>query len=321
VEKIRVGVVGVGYLGQFHAEKYAKMETAELVGVVDIDSSRAREIAKRYHTEPLFHHAELFNRVQAVSVAVPTPLHHAIGRDFLLQGIDVLIEKPLAHTLEETDELIRLADSRSLILQTGHLERFNGALIASEERVQHPAFIEAHRLGPFSGRGIEVDVVIDLMIHDIDILHYLLKATVKEIRAVGLSVLTPFADFANARIEYDNGCVASLTASRVSKEKVRRTRIFQSNGTLTIDYLTQKAFFVRRATTPGKREPLETVTEEIPVAKVDALEAEIHSFLQSVRDRKKVRVSGWDGRQALQVAFQVLEKIEEGKGSKKGRHN
>jgi predicted dehydrogenase len=176
-------------------------------------------------------------------------------------------------------------------------------------------------LGPFSGRGIEVDVVIDLMIHDIDILHYLLKATVKEIRAVGLSVLTPFADFANARIEYDNGCVASLTASRVSKEKVRRTRIFQSNGTLTIDYLTQKAFFVRRATTPGKREPLETVTEEIPVAKVDALEAEIHSFLQSVRDRKKVRVSGWDGRQALQVAFQVLEKIEEGKGSKKGRHN
>jgi hypothetical protein len=321
VEKIRVGVVGVGYLGQFHAEKYAKMETVELVGVVDIDSSRAREIAKRYHTRPLFHHSDLFNRVQAVSIAVPTPLHHPIGRDFLLQGIDVLIEKPIAHTLEETDELIRLADSRSLILQTGHLERFNGALIASEKRVQHPAFIESHRLGPFSGRGIEVDVVIDLMIHDIDILHYLLKAKVKEIRAVGLSVLTPFADFANARIEYDNGCVASLTASRVSKEKVRRTRIFQSNGTLTIDYLTQKAFFVTRAPAPGKKEPSETVTEEIPVAKVDALEAEIHSFLQSVRDRKKVRVSGWDGRQALEVAFQVLEKIEEGKRSKKGRDN
>jgi len=321
VEKIRVGVVGVGYLGQFHAEKYAKMEKVELVGVVDIDSSRAREIAKRYHTGSFFHHSDLFNRVQAVSIAVPTPLHHPIGKDFLLQGIDVLIEKPIAHTLEETDELIRLADSRSLILQTGHLERFNGALIASEERVQHPAFIEAHRLGPFSGRGIEVDVVIDLMIHDIDILHYLLKAKVKEIRAVGLSVLTPFADFANARIEYDNGCVASLTASRVSKEKVRRTRIFQSNGTLTIDYLTQKAFFVRKVTAPGEREPSETVTEEIPVAKVDALEAEIHSFLQSVRDRKKVRVSGWDGRQALQVAFQILEKIEEGKGRKKGRHN
>jgi predicted dehydrogenase len=321
VDKIKVGVVGVGYLGQFHAEKYAKMEGVELVGVVDIDLSRAREIAKRHHTQPFFHHSGLYDKVQAVSIAVPTPSHHSIAKDFFLHGIDILLEKPIAKTLEETDELIGLAESTGRVLQVGHLERFNGALVAAEGMVQDPVFIESHRLGPFSGRETDVDVVIDLMIHDIDILLCLMKAEVKKIHAIGLPVLTPYADFANARIEFENGCVASLTASRVSKEKTRRTRIFQPDGTLTIDYLTQKAFLTKKAASSGKREPSEIVTEEIPVIKVDALESEIHSFLQSVKHRKKVRVSGRDGKKALKVAFQILEKIEEDMRKKKGWHN
>jgi predicted dehydrogenase len=321
VEKIKVGVVGVGYLGQFHAEKYAKMEGVELVGVVDIDLSRAREIAKRHHTQPFFHHSDLYDKVQAVSIAVPTPSHHSIAKDFFLHGINILLEKPIAKTLEETDELIGLAESNELILQVGHLERFNGAFVATEGMVQDPVFIESHRLGPFSGRETDVDVVIDLMIHDIDILLCLMKAEIGKIHAIGFPVLTPYADFANARIEFENGCVASLTASRVSKEKTRRTRIFQPDGTLTIDYLTQKAVLTKKAPSSGKREPSEIVTEEIPVTMVDALESEIHSFLQSVTHRKKVRVSGQDGKKALKVAFQILEKIEEDTRKKKGWHN
>jgi predicted dehydrogenase len=318
---MKVGVVGVGYVGQFHAEKYAKMEGVELVGVVDIDSSRAREIAKRHHTQPFFQHTDLYHKVQAVSIAVPTPSHYSIAKDFFLHGIDILLEKPIAKTLEETDELIGLAESNGLVLQVGHLERFNGALVATEGMIQDPVFIESHRLGPFSGRETDVDVVIDLMIHDIDILLCLMKAEIKKIRAIGLPVLTPYADFANARIEFENGCVASLTASRISNEKTRRTRIFQPDGTLTIDYLTQKASLTMKAASSGKKEPSEIVTEEIPVTKVDTLESEIHSFVQSVRHRKKVRVSGQDGKKALKVAFQILEKIEEDMRRKKGWHN
>ena len=321
MDRMKVGVVGVGYLGQFHAEKYARMEEVELVGVVDIDLVRAREIAQRHHTRPFFRHADLYDKVQAVSIAVPTPSHHAIARDFFLHGIHILLEKPIAKTLEETDELIGLAESKERVLQVGHLERFNGAFVATEGMVQDPIFIESHRLGPFSGRETDVDVVIDLMIHDIDILLCLMKAEIKRIDAIGLPVLTPYADFANARIKFENGCVASLTASRISKEKTRRTRIFQPNGTLTIDYLMQKASLTKKAASSGKEEPLEMVTEEIPVIQADALESEILSFVQSVRDRKKVRVSGRDGKRSLEVAFQILEKIEEDMKRKKGWHN
>jgi predicted dehydrogenase len=320
VEKVRVAVVGVGYLGQFHVEKYAKIAEAELVGVVDIDVPRARTIAKRYHTQPFFHHADLFNKVQAVSVAVPTHLHHSITKDLFLQGIDVLLEKPIASTLEETDELIRLAESKGLILQVGHLERFNGALVAAEGMVEDPVYIESHRLGPFTGRATDVDIVIDSMIHDIDILLKLLSSQVRQIHAVGLPVVTPYLDIANARIEFENGLVANLTASRVSKEKMRRTQIFQSNGILTIDYLSQKAFFTKKGTLSEKKETVKAVTEEIPVTRIDALEAEVRSFLQSVREQKEAPVSGRDGKRALQMALQIIGKINEGIETKKDKH-
>jgi predicted dehydrogenase len=319
VKKIRVGVVGVGYLGQFHAEKYANMEGVELAGVVDIDAPRAKEIAKRCQVQPFFHHSHLFGKVQAVSIAVPTLLHYPITKDFFLQGIDVLLEKPISQTPEEADELIGLAESKGLIFQVGHLERFNGALSALQGMVQSPLYIESHRLSPFPGRGTDVNVVLDLMIHDIDILLSLVNSKVKEIDAVGIPILTPHSDIANARIEFENGCRANVTASRVSKEKIRRTRIFLPNGTLSIDYLTQKVSLTKRVDDPRKNKIPEIVTEEIPVKKVDSLEVEIHSFLQSVRDRKRARVSGWDGKRALEVALQIIQKIDEGVGIREGR--
>ena len=305
-----MGVVGVGYFGQFHAEKFAKKEEVELVGVVDINPSRANEIGKRYRTQAYFDHVDLLNKVQAVSIAVPTPFHYKMTKDFFLHGIDVLLEKPVSNTLEEVDELIELAESRSLILQVGHLERFNGALSGLEKRVQNPIFIESHRLGPFSGRGADVDVVLDLMVHDIDIILSLVSSKVKQLQAVGIPIFTPTSDVANACIEFENGCIANLTASRVSKERIRKTRIFQSDGILSIDYLFQKLSLSKKGRGLGKEKIPEMVAEEIPVQKTDLLEAEIHSFLQSVRDRKKARVSGLDGKRALELALQIIHKID-----------
>ena len=311
MEKLKVGVVGVGYFGQFHAEKYANIEEVELVGVVDVDASRARKIAKRCRTKPFEHHADLFNKIQAVSIAVPTPFHYSTTKDFFLQGIDVLLEKPVSNTLEQADELIGLAESKGLIFQVGHLERFNGALSGLEGRVQHPWFIESHRLAPFSGRGAEVDVVLDLMVHDIDILLSLVNSKVKEFQAVGIPILTHSPDIANARIEFENGCIASLTASRVSEERIRKTRIFQPDGILSIDYLSQKLFLSKKGVPLGEEKIPQMITEEIPVKKIDLLEAEIHSFLQSVRSRKDARVSGLDGKRALALALQIIHKMND----------
>ena len=311
MEKLKVGVVGVGYFGQFHVEKYIKMDGVELVGVVDVDTSRAKEIGKRYRTQSFFHHADLFNKVQAVSIAVPTPFHYSMTKDFFLQGIDVLLEKPISSTLEEADELIGLAESKGLIFQVGHLERFNGALSGIEGRVKNPLFIESHRLGPFTGRGADVDVVLDLMVHDLDVILSLVNSRVKQFQAIGIPILTRYSDIANARIEFENGCVVNLTASRVSKEKIRKTRIFQSDGVLSIDYLSQKLSFSKKATPLKKGGNPEMLTEEIPVKKTDPLKAEIHSFLQSVRDREKARISGLDGKRALEMVLQLIQKIDD----------
>jgi predicted dehydrogenase len=314
VEKIKVGVVGVGYFGQFHAEKYAGMEEVELVGVVDVDSARAREIAQKHRTRPFCYSSDLFGKVHAVSIAVPTPLHYSTAREFLLQGVHVLLEKPIAGTLQESNELIELAETKGLVLQVGHLERFNGALQALNGLLQNPFFIESHRMSPFPGRETDINVVLDLMVHDIDIILTLVNSEVKQIHAVGIPVLTRHIDMANARIVFENGCTANLTVSRVSAEKVRRTRIFQPDGTLSIDYVSQTVIFSRKMV-PAEKEGLpEMVTEEIPVRKVDLLEAEIDSFLRSIKNRKRARVSGWDGTRALEVALQIVDRIENKEG-------
>jgi len=306
VENLKVGVVGVGYFGQFHAEKYSKIREVELVGVVDANPARSRKIAKQYGTQPFEHHADLYKKVRAVSIAVPTPFHYSLTKDFFLQGIDVLLEKPISNTLEEADEMIALAESRNLVFQLGHLERFNGALSGLEGRIRDPWLIESHRLGPFTGRGAEVDVVLDLMIHDIDILLSLVSSKVKQLQATGVPILTQYPDIANARIEFENGCTASLTASRVSTDRVRKTRIFQPEGILSIDYLSQELSFSKKE----KKIP-EMATEQIRVQKTDLLEAEIRSFLQSVRNRKNPLVSGLDGRRALELALQIIQKIDD----------
>ena len=311
MEKLKVGVVGVGYFGQFHAEKYSKIKEVELVGVVDADPSRVREMAKRYRTQPFEHHFDLFKKVQAVSIAVPTPFHYSLAKDFFLQGIDVLLEKPISNTLAEADEMIALAESRNLVFQLGHLERFNGALSGLEGRVRDPRFIESHRLGPFTGRGAEVDVVLDLMIHDIDILLSLVSSKVNQLQAAGVSILTQYPDIANARVQFENGCVASLTSSRVLTDRVRKTRIFQPDGILSIDYLSQELFLSKKGAPLGEEKISEMVTKEIPVQKTDLLEAEIRSFLKSVRNRNSPRVSGLDGRRALDLALQIMQKIDD----------
>jgi predicted dehydrogenase len=312
VKPIAVGVVGVGYLGQYHAEKYSRMEGVELVGVVDTDSSRAAEIAARVHTRPFFRHSDLFGRVQAVSIAVPTPLHHSITREFFHHGIDVLVEKPICCTLEETDELIAAADSKGRILQVGHVERFNGASLALQGKIRNPRFVESSRLSPFLKRAADVDVILDLMIHDIDLLLSWVDSEVKGLQAVGTPVLTPHVDIANARIEFENGCIASLTASRVAPEKLRKAHLFQPDGYFSIDYLSQKAFFSGRGSASKGERGSESIAEEIPVRKIDSLEAEIQSFLQSVKSRRPALVSGRDGKRALDLALRISRTITQG---------
>ena len=306
-----MGVVGVGYLGQFHAEKYAKIEGAELVGVVDIDLSRAREIAKRHHTRPFFHHSDLYDKVQAVSIAVPTPSHYSIAKDFLLREVDVLLEKPISTTLEEADELIQLAESKNLILQIGHLERFNGAMLALEGMVQDPVYIESNRLGPFLMRGTEVDVILDLMIHDLDIILSWVQSKVKWLHPVGIPVLTPHIDIANVRMEFENGCTANLTASRVSRERMRKIRLFQPEGYLSIDFLSQKVIYAGKKGEAEEGKLPEIVVRKIPVKKVDPLKMEMESFLKSVRDRRPPRVTGGEGKRALDAALQIVQGIKE----------
>ena len=310
MKKIKVGVVGVGYFGQFHVEKYAKMRGVELVGVADVNPARATEIARRYRTQPFPHHTELLERVQAVTIAVPTPLHHAVAKDFLLRGADVLLEKPISTTLEEADELIQLAESKDLILQIGHQERFNGAMLALAGMVQDPVYIESNRLGPFLMRGTEVDVVLDLMIHDLDIILSWVQSKVKWVHPVGIPVLTPHIDIANVRVEFDNGCTANLTASRVSRERMRKIRLFQPKGYLSIDLLSQKVSSAVKEEAEGGKVP-KIIIRKVPVKKVDPLKMEMESFLQSVRDRRPPKVTGGVGKQALDVGLQIVQGIKE----------
>jgi predicted dehydrogenase len=222
MKKIKVAVVGVGYLGKFHAEKYAKMENVHLIGVVDVDKRQAEEIAGPLGVPSFTDFTDLFGQVEAVSIAVPTPLHFKIGKAFLEQDIDVLVEKPITTTVEEADELIRIADTRNLVLQVGQLERFNPAVTAIQHVVKNPIFIESNRLGLYKERGTDVSVVLDLMIHDIDLILNFVRSGIKYCHAMGTSVVSDNIDIANAHIEFDNGAVANVTASRISNKNERK---------------------------------------------------------------------------------------------------
>lgn len=305
--KIRIGVVGVGYLGRLHAKKYSEIKEAELVGVADLSEKNAREVASLYGVPAYGSHRELIGKVDAVSVVTNTESHCEIGLDFLSNGVDVLVEKPIAMTPAEATRLIKEAGRTKRVLQVGHLERFNPAVIALKERAREPLFIESRRLSPFPNRSVDIDVVLDLMIHDIDIILNLVPSAVESVDAVGLPVLTRKTDMASARIRFKNGCVAEVTASRVSDERMRRLRLFQEGSFLTVDFANQLISETKARATEGGSGSL--VTEEISVEKKEPLLEELRSFVRSSANRTPPLVSGSDGLKALEVANLVQDSV------------
>ena len=306
---IRVGVVGTGYLGKYHAEKYTRMQNVELVGVADIDRSVAQEVADRFQTRAYGDHRQLIDKVDAVSIVVPTSLHFEISRDFLENGVDVLIEKPMTTTLQQADELVSFAEAKGLIIQVGHLERFNPAVVALRGIVNRPMFIESHRLSVYKERALDVSVVLDLMIHDIDLISNFVRSPIRHIRAAGIPVITDQVDIANARLEFANGCVANVTASRVSMKNERKIRLFQRDAYISVDFANHGITLIRRnqqlrdSLIPGME------IRQLDFEKGDALEDELRAFVQSVAERKAPEVDGRVGRSALQIALDVMEQI------------
>ena len=302
MEKIRVGVVGVGHLGAIHAKDYARLDNVKLAGVCDCNIERALEIGKRFRTASYSDYEELFDKVDAASIVVPTSLHYNVAKDFLNHGIHVLIEKPVTKTLSEADELIGIAKENNLILQVGHIERFNSAILAIEPYIKKPKFIECQRLGPFHKRVQDVGVVLDLMIHDIDIVLGLMKQDVMNIEAVGLSTISNYEDVANVRLTFEDGTIADITASRVTKDVVRKMRIFQGESYLSLDYVSQEAMLFEKT---GEK----ILTKKIRIKKKEPLKKELKSFIECVRTGKRPIVSGVEGRRALAVALEIVKKI------------
>jgi len=308
---LRVGVVGVGYLGSIHAGIYARMPGVELAGVADIEPATACAVGSRYgcpyHTDPF----ALVDAVDAVSIAVPTSCHSEVALPYLEAGKHMLMEKPVATTVEEAEKLVARAEHAGKVFLVGHLERFNAGIMALAERIAQPRFIEVHRLGTFVERATDVDVVTDLMIHDIDIVLSLVHADLKYVSAVGSPVLTGHVDIANARLEFDNGAVANVTASRVSERKFRRIRVFSSDGYHALNFMDQQIDIVRKThPEPGQAYP-GLVSERLEVAPKPPLDAELEHFVAIIANRQKPFVDGRDGIRALRVAELVQDKIRQ----------
>jgi predicted dehydrogenase len=308
MKPLRAAVIGVGHLGRHHAVKYARHPRAELVGVVDVSSERCEAVANDLGVRAFRRHSDLLGQVDCASVAVPTPLHYEIARDCLASGIDVLVEKPLTTTVDEGLSLVEFAARNNRVLQVGHLERFNPAIRRLQEIVENPRFIECHRLAPFGERGTDVDVVLDLMIHDLDVVLSMVPSSIRAVEAVGIPVLTNTVDIANARIRFANGCIANLTSSRVSSKRERKIRIFQPNAYIAADYGLREVRVCRRVEN-GAAGPSLTM-EDQHVDDRDALADEISAFLDAVRRRGTPAVSGWDGLKALEVARTIIESME-----------
>ncbi|MFH1593408.1 MAG: Gfo/Idh/MocA family oxidoreductase [Candidatus Omnitrophota bacterium] len=305
---INIGVVGVGYLGSLHARVYSQLRNANLVCVCDIDKKRARKVARKHRVWYFPDYRTLFDKVDAISLVVPTSLHYRIAKDFLNNGIHVLIEKPITKTVREAQELIDIASAKNLIIQVGHIERFNPVVRAVEPLLKEPRFIECHRAGPYKKkrRVKDVGVVLDLMIHDIDIILSLVHSDVESIEAVGISTISPHEDIANVRLTFKNGTIADITASRVTKEEVRKIKISQEDSYITLDYLHQDAYVVKK--TDSKIEK-----KRIRIEKKEPLKQELKSFISCIQNKTKPIVSGTEGKLALSVAMDILEKIKSSK--------
>ncbi|MGE5218517.1 MAG: Gfo/Idh/MocA family oxidoreductase [Chloroflexota bacterium] len=304
---VAAAVVGVGYLGKYHAEKYTVSSKAKLVAVVDSDGARAKEVGTALGVEALTDYRALFGKVQCASVAVPTRFHFQVARDLIEAGIDVLVEKPLTADINEARTLVDAARTRNVILQVGHLERFNPAIRKLEGVIKEPKFVECHRLAPFVERGTDVDVVLDLMIHDIDVIASLVRSPVSRVEAVGVPVLTDKPDIANARINFANGCIANVTSSRVSIKRERKIRFFQPDAYISIDYDQRRAQIYHKPPPGGGW--LDIRAENIEIKEGDALADEIDSFLDCVRARTMPLVGGAEALRALEIASLISSQL------------
>jgi len=311
MQKVRTAVIGVGYLGRFHAQKYAVLPDAKLVAVVDANAENREKVAAETGCRAVADYRDILDEIDAVSIATPTPLHYPIAQECLERGIHVLVEKPITTTLEEARSLVDTAARVRRVLQVGHLERFNAAILALSGTLGTPRFIETHRLAPFKERGTDVNVVLDLMIHDIDLIQSLVGAPIVSIDAVGASVFSAGLDIANARIRYANGCVANTTASRVSMKMERKLRLFQDDAYISID-LQQKVLTIVRKPPAGADVPKgQVLIEERTYDQGDALRFEIEAFLKSIREGTPPVVTGEDGLRALETATKITQMVQD----------
>lgn len=321
---VKVGVIGTGHLGSLHAKMYADIADAAFIGVFDTDPEKRKSIASKYGVKAFESMSDLLAAVDAVSIATVTTTHHAVAMEALAAGRHVLIEKPITSTLAEADELIALAKQKGVLIQVGHIERFNPAIISLESYQLKPMFIESHRLAQFNPRGTDVAVVLDLMIHDIDIILSLVNSPVKQIDANGVAVVSDTPDIANARLQFENGCVANVTASRISRTKMRKMRMFQGNAYIAIDFQLGSADVFRLGKEGegsiwstmllgqiGEGKNKRSIIYEQPeMKKINALQYELESFVHAVQNNTRPVVNGEDGRMALDVAQQILQKIQ-----------
>jgi len=302
MDKLRVAVIGVGHLGSIHAKIYKQIHGCTLVGVCDSDPIRLKEASHSLRVPGYTEMAQLFGKIDAASVAVPTRLHHKIAAGLLKANVHLLVEKPFTVSLDEADQLIELAKNQNLILQVGHIERFNSAFNATQKIIKDPKFIECHRLSPFPNRSLDVGAVLDIMIHDIDIVLGLVNSPLEKVESVGINVLTPLEDIANARLTFKNGCIANLTASRISDEIMRKIRIFQENTYISLDYKNASANVYRKLQ--------DKITKErLPIEKEQPLQKELASFVDCVINKKVPLVTGEVAREALAVALTIQNQI------------
>ena len=309
-EPLRTAVIGVGYLGRFHAQKYAQLPESKLIGVVDPNPESRTRVAAELNVPGFADIDAILDQVDAVSLAVPTPLHHALGTRLLSKGIHVLIEKPIATTVSEARELVDIARQHNAVLQVGHLERFNPAVRAAAEKLRTPRFVESHRLAPFKQRGSDVSVVLDLMIHDIDLIQELVRSPIESIDAVGAQVFSGEIDIVNARIRFASGCVANTTASRISLKQERKVRIFQDDAYLSIDMQQKILTVIRKKDEAPVESPAQVSIEEDTFDQGDALRDEIAAFLHAIRTGSAPVVTGEDGLRALETAMKITELVQ-----------
>ncbi|MDD5561841.1 MAG: Gfo/Idh/MocA family oxidoreductase [Candidatus Omnitrophica bacterium] len=300
--KLKVAVVGVGHLGSIHAKIYQENPACQLIGVCDSNQERLNQVSSALGVPGYADYKELFSKVEAVSIAVPTVLHHQVAADFLKTGVHTLVEKPFTLTLKEADDLIKTSHKHKLILQVGHIERFNSAFAATLKIIKIPKFIECHRLSSFPNRSLDVGAVLDIMIHDIDIVLGLVNSPLKRIDSVGVNVLTKFEDIANARLTFKNGCIANLTASRVSDEAMRKIRIFQEDTYISLDYKNAEASVYHK-------NGFKITKENLPIEKEQPLQKELDSFIACVTNKTTPLVSGQVAREALAVALEIQKQI------------